>query len=230
MKYDSPRPPDALLAEISRDLKPVKPAPLPSRLALRVAPFALAISSAILLIGLRKDAVLLGPLLTWGASIAQLGLAIMLIWIAARETTPARRLPTQFVWIALVTTSLVVVAISLWTFSASPIMKPLRASPLVMGLGCGLGATVAGVLLVSLSTLVFRRSLVARPGLAGALYGAGAGVAVNAGWRLACPLSTPWHSIGAHGSAIVATALLGVVAARQLSIHGTGKRKDRPDF
>jgi hypothetical protein len=217
MKYDSSQPPDALLAAISKDLRPVKPAPLPSRLALQVAPFALAISSLILLIGLRKDAVLLGPLLTWGASIAQFGLAIMLTWIAVRESTPSRRLPTNLVWIATATTSLVVIAVSLWTFAVSPVSKPLRVSPLIMGVACGVGGTVAGALLVVLFTLVFRRSLVARPGLAGALYGAGAGVAVNAGWRLACPLSGPWHSIGAHGSAIAVTTLLGAFAARQIS-------------
>jgi hypothetical protein len=223
MKYDPSQPPDALLAAISRDLRPVKPAPLPSRLALRVAPLALVIASLILLIGLRKDAVLLGPLLTWGASIAQFGLAIALTWIAVRESTPARRLPTNLVWIATAATSLVVIAISLWTFAVSPVSKPLHVSPLVMGVACGVGGTLAGALLVVLFTLVFRRSLVARPGLAGALYGAGAGVAVNAGWRLACSLSTPLHSIGAHGSAIVATALLGALAARQVS-----KRMSKP--
>ena len=217
MKYDPSRPPDALLAAISKDLEPVKPAPLPSRLAMRLAPFAVAISSLILLIGIRKDAAVLGPFLTWGASITQFSLAIMLTWIAARESTPARRLPTNLVWLAIVATALVVVGASLWTFAVSPLAKPLRVSPLVMGLGCGIGGTVAGTLLVVSFTFFFRRSLVARPGLAGALYGAGAGVAVNAGWRLACPLSTPGHAIGAHGSAIVATALIGAFAARQLS-------------
>jgi hypothetical protein len=175
------------------------------------------ISSLILLIGLRKDAGVLGPFLTWGASLTQLGSAIMLTWIAARESTPARRLPTNLVWLATAATALLVVGVSLWTFDVSPLTKPLRVSPLVMGLACGMGGTVAGTLLVISFTLFFRRSLVARPGLAGALYGAGAGVAVNAGWRLACPLSTPWHAIGAHGSAIVATALIGSFAARQIS-------------
>jgi hypothetical protein len=217
MKYDPSLPPDALLAAISKDLEPVKPAPLPSRLAMRLAPFAVAISSLILLIGIRKDAAVLGPFLTWGASITQFSLAIMLTWIAARESTPARRLPTNLVWLAMVATALVVVGASLWTFAVSPLAKPLRVSPLVMALGCGIGGTVAGTLLVVSFTFFFRRSLVARPGLAGALYGAGAGVAVNAGWRLACPLSTPGHAIGAHGSAIVATALIGAFAARQIS-------------
>ena len=69
MKYAPSTPPDALLAAISKDLEPVKPAPLPSRLAVRLVPFAVAISSLILLIGIRKDAAVLGPVLTWGASI-----------------------------------------------------------------------------------------------------------------------------------------------------------------
>ena len=34
---------------------------------------------------------------------------------------------------------------------------------------------------------MFRNSLATRPSVAGALYGAGAGVAINAGWRIACP-------------------------------------------
>jgi hypothetical protein len=213
MTPDSPRPSNALLAEVSRDLHPVKPSPLPSRLALRLAPLAVVMSSAILLlIGFRKDAGTLGPLLMWGPSITQFGLAIMLVWIAAREGTPARRLPKNFVLFATVATCLVVAGMALWTFEASPSKVPSRVSPWVMGAACGVGGTIAGTLLVILFGWVFRRSLAARPAIAGALYGAGAGIAVNAGWRLACPVSTPWHSLGAHGAAIVLTTLLGAVA------------------
>ena len=43
----------------------------------------------ILAIGLRPDAPQMGPLLTWFASAAQFALAMALIWIAARESTPA---------------------------------------------------------------------------------------------------------------------------------------------
>jgi hypothetical protein len=38
--------------------------------------------------------------------------------------------------------------------------------------------------------------------------------AINAGWRIACPVSTPWHALGAHGAAIVATAILGALIGR----------------
>ena len=52
--------------------------------------------------------------------------------------------------------------------------------------------------------------------MAGALYGAGAGLAINAGWRIACPVSTPWHALGAHGAAIIATVILGAFIGRFL--------------
>src|SRR5262249_34687754 len=84
------------------------------------------------------------------------------------------------------------------------------------GLGCGIGSTLAGGIVVLLFSWVFRNLLATRPTVAGALYGAGAGLAINAGWRIACPISHPWHALGAHGAAIVATVLLGALFGRFL--------------
>ena len=86
-----------------------------------------------------------------------------------------------------------------------------------MGMACGIGSTIAGAILVGLFTLVYRSSLATRPVVSGALYGTGAGVAINAGWRLACPVSEPWHALGAHGTAVIATAILGALVGRILS-------------
>src|SRR6516165_529763 len=89
----SPKPPEALMRAIAQDLRPVKPSPQPLQLALRMVPLALLVSSVILLaIGPRHDLGILGPLLGWGASAAQFVLAIVLVWIAAHESTPAGRL------------------------------------------------------------------------------------------------------------------------------------------
>src|SRR3984957_4907897 len=97
-------------------MRPVRPSPLPSRFSLRLVPFAALISSTILIaIGLRKDAAALGPFLTYGASIAQFGFAAIFVWIAARESTPAHRLPRQFVWSALAAVFPIVVALAAWT-------------------------------------------------------------------------------------------------------------------
>jgi hypothetical protein len=220
------KPPEALMRAIAQDLRPVRPSPQPLRLALRMAPFALLVSSLILLaIGPRHDLAILGPLLTWGASAAQFVLAIALVWIAAHESTPAGRLPRQVVYSAAVAASLVVVFVTLLTFSTSPANEPvlrvppkvnemLRDSPWIMGFACGIGSTLAGGILVLLFSWLFRNSLATRPTVAGALYGAGAGLAINAGWRIACPISTLWHALGAHGAAIVATVILGALIGR----------------
>lgn len=154
----------------------------------------------------------------------------MLIWIAAHESTPAGRLPKQVVYAAAVSAFLVVVFVTLLTFSASPASEPLlripprvnnalRASPWIMGFGCGIGGTVAGGILVLFFGWLFRHSLAVRPAVAGALYGAGAGLAINAGWRIACPVSTPWHALGAHGAAIIATVILGAFIGRHVGSH-----------
>jgi hypothetical protein len=221
--------PEELMRVIAHDLKPVKPSPRPFRLALETAPFALLISSLVLVsIGIRGDSGILGPLLTWGASAAQFVLAIMLIWIAAHEGTPAARLPRGSVYSALLATFLVVVGITVSTFSISPVGSTLRVAgtmhiPLrVMDLVCGVGSTVAGGILVFLFSWLFRNSLAIRPAIAGALYGASAGIAINAGWRIACPYSTLRHSLGAHGAAIIATVILGALIGRFL-----GSRRGR---
>jgi hypothetical protein len=224
----SPKPPDALIRAIAQDLRPVRPAPKPLQLALRMFPLALLVSSVILApFGARHDSDVLGPLLTWGASAAQFALAIAFVWIAAHESTPSGRLPKQMVYAATAAATLVVVLVTLQTFSTSPTSEPLLpvpprvnemlgASPWIMGVVCGVGSTVAGGILVLLFGWVFRDSLVTRPTVACALYGAGAGLAINAGWRIACPVSTLWHALGAHGAALIATVILGALIGRSL--------------
>jgi hypothetical protein len=193
-----------------------------------MVPLALLISSLILLaIGPRRDLAMLGPLLTWGASAAQFVLAIMLVWVAAHESTPAGRLPRQMLYLAATAAFLLVVFVTLLTFSTSPATAPLlrvpprvnemlRVSPWIMGLACGIGSTLAGGILVLFFSWLFRKSLATQPTVAGALYGAGAGLAINAGWRIACPVSTPLHALGAHGAAIIATVTLGALIGRSL--------------
>jgi hypothetical protein len=239
----STKPPETLMRAIAQDLRPVTPSPEPLQLALRMVPLALLVSSLILLaIGPRHDLGTLGPLLTWGASAAQFVLAIALVWIAAHESTPSGRLPRPVLYSAAIAASLVVVFVTLLTFSTSPASEPvlrvpprvdemLRISPWIMGFACGIGSTLAGGILVLLFSRVFRNSLATRPTVAGTLYGAGAGLAINAGWRIACPVSTPWHALGAHGAAIIATVVLGAIIGRVLGnrrLHVAGRRSQAP--
>ncbi|MBV8820057.1 MAG: hypothetical protein JO022_16960 [Acidobacteriaceae bacterium] len=146
-------------------------------------------------------------------------------------------MPRQLVYSAAAGAFLAVIFITLQTFWTSPAGQPalpvpprinemLRVSPWIMGFGCGIASTLAGGLLVLIFSWVFRNSLAARPAFAGALYGAGAGLAINSGWRIACPVSTPWHALGSHGAAIVATVFLGAFIGRALGnrrLHARGR-------
>src|SRR5581483_1881446 len=121
MMERSPRPPEALMRAIAQDLRPVRPSPRPLHLALRMVPLALLVSSVILLaIGPRYDSGILGPLLTWGPSAGQFVLAIALVWIAAHESTPSGKLPRPLLYSAAIAASLLVVFVTLLTFSTSP--------------------------------------------------------------------------------------------------------------
>src|SRR5438445_2083439 len=127
------KPSEALMREVARDLKPVRPSPRPVHLALRMVPLAVLVSSMVLLaMGPRPDSGTLGPLLTWGASAAQFALAIALVWIAAHEGMPAGRLPREIVYFTAVAAFLVVVFVTLLTFWAGSANGPvLRVPPRV---------------------------------------------------------------------------------------------------
>ena len=212
MMDPSPKPPEALIQAITQDLRPVKPSPPPLPLAMRMVPLALVFSWLIFLaMGVRRDS---GPLLTWGVSSAQFVLAIALIWIAAREGTPARRLPGTMVRASAVAALLAVVMLTVLTASLSPPRRPGPGSPWVSGLACGLSSTIAGGILILLLGWVFRKSVAARPTMAGALYGVGVGIAINADWRMVCPVSTLPHALGAHGTAVLLIMLLGALLGR----------------
>lgn len=239
MTNRSPKAPDALLRAVAQDLRPVKPSARPLQLALRMALVALLVSPIVILaIGVRPDVPQLGPVLTWVASAAQFALAITLVWIAAHESTPANRLPRTVIHAALSVALITFVLTTLLTFRISPENEGLRLSRMhrletllpanisetLMALACAVGSTVAGGVLVLIFSLVFRKSLANRRMVAGLLYGLGAGLAINASWRIACPISTPLHALGAHGAAIIATALLGAMIGRLLETTGRRAR------
>jgi hypothetical protein len=225
MINDPSQPSRSLMEEISRGLQPVTPSPTPLRRTLGIVPFAALASLAILaVIGQRKDAVAIGFLMTWGASAIQFGFGMLLLWIAAREGTPSQRLSQKVVRSAVAATILVFVVVALRTFAESPTLIPAGLPAWRVGLFCGAGATVAGSLLVVSFTSLFRQSLTAHPALTGGLYGAGAGVTVNSGWRLACPISTPGHSLVAHGIAIILTVILGAAVGHVIAQQERGLR------
>jgi hypothetical protein len=219
MNNDSTRindstPPDALLAQVGRDLRNVRPWPTPWRDALRLTPLALGIIIALpVLVGLRRDVVAVGPLVAWGLSLIQVALGIALIWMATREGRPARRLPRGVVRAALAGAGFMVVAVSFLTFSKSPTHVPHGIPPWIAGMVCYLGSTLVAAPFFALAAWFHSRVVSPRPALAGGLYGAGAALTANAGWRLICPISTPWHVLTAHGGSVISITLLSALTA-----------------
>jgi hypothetical protein len=207
--------PPALRARIEHDLQPVTPLASPARRTLPFIPIAFAqLVAAVLVFGLRIDSPQLGFGLTWGASVLQLLLSLSLIVLALREAIPGTTLSRQALVVSFGAGLVTVLAITWWTWSASPTTIEPRANTVVWRI-C-LGSTI----LLALPVLALAGWLVAhafplRPRLAGALCGLAAGLMADAGWRLFCHYSDPTHVFGAHTLAILITTATGSLLCGQ---------------
>ena len=206
--------PPALRSLIEHDLEPVTPLPAPATRSIPFIPIALAqLVATVLAFGIRLDAGQLGFGLTWGASILQLLLSLLLIVLALREAIPGTTLSRHALVVTFATGLVAVVVITWWTWIVSPTTVEPRANLVVWRICLG------GTILLALPVLAFAGWLVAsafplRPRLAGALCGLGAGLMADAGWRLFCHYSDPAHVFGAHTLAIVITMISGSLLGR----------------
>ena len=211
---DQGRPPDDLVARIAADLRPVRPTGTPGRRVVWWAPLALAAAAGVpLVVGLRADAPALGPVVTWGASAAQLALGVWLVWAGGRESVAGRRLPMRVASVALVLAAALILVLTAVTFTLSPTTLPGSLTAWHAGSFCFRGSLVVGSPLLLLAGWLLGRALPGQPWLAGALFGGGAGLTADAGWRLVCPVSDPWHVLAAHGSAILVLTAVGSASA-----------------
>jgi len=206
--------PPALRDAIARDLHPIAPLPPPARRLAVVIPVALALlvaSAAIF--GLRGDAPRLGVALTWLASTLQMALGLVLTAAALRESVPGTTLPRRVLGVLIGTAVLAIVLITTLTWFASPTRIASGHVGFVWTV-CVAG-TVAGALpVLAIAGWLVARAFPLRPRVAGALYGIGAGLIADAGWRLFCHFSDPVHVFGAHALGIALAALIGVAVTR----------------
>jgi hypothetical protein len=210
------RVPPALHEAVARDLRPVRPLAPPVVRALWLTPLALVLLvTSVVAFGLRRDAPALGFALTWGASSLQMLLGLGLIAAALREAVPGTSLTRRALGTAFVTAVIAVVTITWSTWTSSP----TRIAPwaVVSVWRICFGATILTALpALALSGWLVARAFPLRPRFAGALYGLGAGLLADAGWRLFCHFSDPTHVFGAHTAAIAVTCVLGVATAHVL--------------
>lgn len=218
-------PPDDLVARVAADLRPVRPLEPPFRRVLMHLPLGLAVFLGLpLYVGLRADAGTLGPLVTWGASAAQVALGVWLLWAGAREARPGQRLPIRLITSALVSAGAVVAALTALTSVISPTALSESLLPWRAGAFCFRGSLTVGAPMLFLAGWMLGRALPGQPWLAGALFGAGAGLTADATWRLVCPVSDPWHVITGHGGALLTLTVIGSIGGYVAARHVSARR------
>jgi len=209
--------PAELRRSIANDLRAVRPLAPPIVRAAWLLPIAvLLLVTAGLVLGIRRDAVRLGFALTWGASALETTLGLGLIAASLREAIPGTTLSRRALALAFGSALGATTTMTYLTWYVSPIAI-LRDPTLFIWRVCVAG-TVAGALpALVVSGWLVARGLPVRPRLAGALYGLGAGLLSDAGWRIFCHFSDPAHVFGAHMLAVSLTTLAGMVLAAWLS-------------
>jgi hypothetical protein len=205
--------PPAIEAAIKADLKPVRPLPPPERRALRLAPLvALTLIAASSVFALRRDAATLGWILTWGTSVVQAVFAWLLIALALREAVPGRTSTGSAVILAAGSVLGFSSVATLRTWDLSPTMiVPERVG--WVGRVCFVGTVVSALPLLIIAAVLAARAMIVRPWSSGALYGLGAGLGADAGWRLFCHYSDPLHVLLTHTGGVLATMVIGIAAA-----------------
>jgi hypothetical protein len=216
--------PEALRGAIGRDLEPVAPLAPPSKRVLPVVPVAVALLfAATVLFGLRRDAPALGIWLTWTASTIQMLLGLALIVAALREAVPGTTLSRRALGLAFGTAALAVLSITITTWIASPTKVAPGIVRYVWNV-CVAGSVVSALPVLALSGWLVARAFPLRPRVAGALYGVGAGLVADAGWRLFCHFSEPAHVLASHVLAIVIAGIIGSQVPRFPSSHVHGSQ------
>ena len=164
------------------------------------------------LLGERGDAPVLGAWWSWGVSILQLLAGLLIVGLALREAVPGLGLSGRALLAALVGGAVVVVGVTLGTFTVSPTAGPPGTQWPFFGT-CLRHSALLGAPAVVVAGWLAARALPLRPWLTGALYGLGAGLMTDAAWRLFCNVSSPGHVLSAHGGAVLALTLLGMAVA-----------------
>jgi hypothetical protein len=205
--------PATLEAAIRADLQPVRRLPPPGRRVLWLAPIAVVtLVAASRIFSFRGDAPVLGWTLTWGTSLAETLAALALIALALRDAIPGRSLRTPAVLLAAGAVLGFSAVVTLRTWNVSPTTL-VRESPLIVGEICFTGTVVTALPLLVAAAVLASRAFSVRPWSSGALYGLGAGLGADAGWRLFCHYSDPVHVLPTHTGAVLTVGLLGMVVA-----------------
>ena len=201
--------PKELRQAIERDLEPIRPLhPAWMRTLVAVAVIVVVLAFSLATASLRSDLAQIPMWLSWGCSVFQLALAVMLIGMALREAIPGAGAPVGAVRTAALTALTMQILVGVTTSIYSPAI-PMPGSDFTAGVGClkhefFLALPTFIVILV----LVFR-ALPLRAPTAGLLGGAGAAIASDAILHMMCPMSDLLHVLVWHTGAVLCFMVVG---------------------
>jgi len=202
--------PAALYDAVKRDLKPVRSLVSPELRALALLPVGM-----VLLVGLPefwswKTHVALAPWSSWGTSVVEMLLSLIILAAGFREAVPGRELSSRAL------AALLCISCAAFILVNATMRSPVGISHvlwlqwfrecIVTAVTFSIPALIAPAWLVS-------RALPNRPALTGALCGLGVGLMADAGLRLFCWDGDYAHVLIAHGGAILILVALGALSA-----------------
>jgi hypothetical protein len=199
-----------LRERIATDLHAVRPLRPPWARALVLAPLALLLLAMLPLVVFPVRTDRLPVVVSWGASVLQVGLGLVLAALACRQVVPGRWASTRtaVAWLTLGVAG--VCAVMAVTWNLSPVRLPDSVWETAT-LGCLKQSFLDGLPLLAVALVLVGRGLPARPAGVGALAGLSAGIFADAAWRMVCVVNGPSHILLGHLGAVLLLSLTGSV-------------------
>ncbi|HSR66489.1 MAG TPA: NrsF family protein [Acidobacteriota bacterium] len=192
---------------VKDDLEEVRPLPATGvRLLPSVAWMVLASTMIAVLSGIRPDMPKLGELGTWGLSLFGLAVAGTVAYWSLREAVPAAGLQSHLALALAVAAPLTQICLASVSHAASPTFAP-AGNEVGAAMHCFTRLCLLSVPMLLLLFKMQRDGFPTRPYIAGLLAGAAAALTAEMVWRLHCPISSPFHTLAGHTSAILAALL-----------------------
>lgn len=209
--------PDGLRQAISDDLTPVKPLPpvwMRTLYAVAVAAAGLTIVVAAFKLSLRPDMDQLPMWLSWGCTVLQLIVGVILVGMALREAVPGSGVPAGAASLAVGTGVVMQILVGIATWMHSPGMPLVKGHGLKAGMTCSTHDAALALPAVAVTLWLVFRALPMRPSIAGLLGGTGAAVTADAINHILCPMSDLRHVLVWHTGMIFGLMIVGWVAGK----------------
>jgi hypothetical protein len=203
--------PDRLRETIASDLAPVRPLHPIWKRTLAVAVVATAVLSVVVTVRashLRPDLGDLPMWLSWGSSMLELVVGVLIVGLALREAVPGVATPAGLTRTAIAVGVVLQLLVAVATWMHSPGMAP-GAAWLAKGVGCLSHDSALILPTFAVTMWLVLRAFPARAPAAGLIGGFGAALTGDAVTHLLCPVSNMRHVLVWHTGALIGFAAIG---------------------